>query len=248
MLIDVHTHLDDKAFSKDLNEVIQRAKVMNVSLIINNGTNPESNRKTVELSKRFDIIKPALGIYPIDAIEMPDEDIDKEIEFIQKSKPIAIGEIGLDYYQPKNGTKKQKSVFEKMISVAERLKIPAVIHSRKAEGNVINILESSRLRRIVLHCFQGSKNLVKMAENNGWFFSIPPMIVYSKQQQMIAEQCSINQILTESDAPYLGPVRGQRNEPANILKTIEKISEIRNLNKNDVIDAINDNFKKLFLE
>jgi len=248
MLYDVHAHLDDNAFSNDLDHVIENAIKVGISFIINNGTNKETNRKTIELSNRFKIIKPALGIYPDDAIDMEEEEIEKEIEFIKENGPVAIGEIGLDYYRTteKDKIKKQKRVFESMISLAEQLKIPAIVHSRRAEEDVIDILESSRLKKIVLHCFQGDLRLMKRAEDRGFFFSVPPMIVYSKQQQLIVEKCSINQILTESDSPYLGIKRGERNQPSNIIRTIEMISEITKRSKTDIEEKIENNVLRLF--
>lgn len=248
MLIDCHAHLDDEVFAKDLNDVIQRAKNAGISLIINNGTNPESNRKTLELVREYNIVRPALGIHPTDCIKLSDEAIDSEVEFIKKHKPIAIGEVGLDHYWHKEAKdlKKQMAVFEKMIALAEHMKLPIIVHSRDAYDDAISLLESSRLKKIVLHAFGGSEQQVRRAESSGWFFSIPTNIVHSSQKQMVARVVGVSQILTETDAPYLGPVPKQRNEPAYIVQSIRKIAEIKKMKAEEVEAAIFENARKLF--
>ena len=112
MLVDIHAHLTTKTFKKDLPEVIERAKKANISVIVNNGSNPKSNRKTLELAEQYKIIKPALGLFPWEALELTEEEIDSEIEFIKKQKPFAIGEVGLDYSKSKE--KKTKNSIQKI--------------------------------------------------------------------------------------------------------------------------------------
>ena len=114
ILVDVHAHLDLKEFDSDLDEVIKRAEVAGVKAIISNGINYKSNRKTLELSKKYSIIKPALGLYPDDAIKLTQEQIQDELNFIEKNKDkiIAIGEVGLDYKYCK---KKQEHDLQKEI-------------------------------------------------------------------------------------------------------------------------------------
>jgi len=162
MLVDVHAHLDDKSFNSDLDKVIERSKKNNVVSIINCGINPESNRKTLELANKYKIIKAALGLYPIDALKLNNEEIQKEIEFIKqnKEKIIALSEIGLDYKFSKEN-KKQKEIFLEFVSLAEKFSLPIIVHSRYAEKDIVTILESSKLKKIVFHCFNGDKNLIK---------------------------------------------------------------------------------------
>lgn len=245
MLVDVHAHLDLEQFSMDLDEVINRARHFGVVSVINNGLNPVSNRKTLELSRKYDIVKPALGLYPIDALKLSEEELESELEFIKKNKPIAIGEVGLDYLRSEERDK-QKEIFQKIINLAEKLGLPLIVHSRKAESDVVDILESSKLKKIIMHCFNGEQSLVKRVEKNGWFFSIPPIILRSLQFQMIVNQVSTNQLLTETDSPYLAPPPKKRNEPIFVSKVIEKISEIKNLNEDEVKKIIFMNYKNIF--
>jgi len=260
MLVDVHAHLDDKSFSDDLDEVIERARKAGVKVIITNGLNPESNRKCLELAKSFDIVKCCLGLYPQDAEKLDEKQLDEELTLIEKNKNniIAIGEVGLDYHWTKKEEKekiiRQKKAFEKLIELSEKLNIPVIVHSRKAEQDCIEILENSykdnkkKTKKIIMHCFGGNKKLVEQVINNKWFFSIPPNIVRSRHFQMIVKQCPLNQLLTETDAPYLSPYPEKRNEPAFITETIKKIAEIKAITPEETEKNIFMNYQRLFTE
>ena len=250
MLLDIHAHLDHFQFKDDLPDVIERAKDV---LIVASGINPETNRFALYLSGKYRNVKASLGLYPIEALEAeikrgeypiePEKfDIDGEIGFIKENKDliVAIGEIGLDYSLVPETEKKQKELFQKMIEFAEKIKKPVVIHSRKAEQEVIDMLESSRLKKIILHCFCGKQKLVKRAQDNGWYFSIPTNVVKSQQMQFIAETTNINNLLTETDSPYLSPYPGKRNEPSFVIEAVKKIAEIKRM---DVKEAENNIFK-----
>jgi len=251
LLVDVHAHLDLKEFDSDLDEVINRAKTAGIKVIINNGLNPESNRKTLELSKKYEILKPALGLYPDDAIKLTQEQIRDEINFIKRNKDkiIAIGEVGLDYKycKEKKNQKFQKEIFLKIINLSKKINKPLIIHSRKAESDVIDMLENSDAKKAILHCFSGKLKLIKKAAELGYYFSVPTNVVRSSQFQKLVEIVDINQILTETDSPYLSPYKGRRNEPAFIIETIKKIAEIKNITINETANNIFMNYQKVFL-
>ncbi|MBM3200287.1 TatD family deoxyribonuclease [Candidatus Woesearchaeota archaeon] len=248
MLVDVHAHMEHPLFKNDLKEVLARAEQAGVKTIISSGTNPHLNIKTLELAKQFQIIKPALGIYPTDGLVLSDKEFDDALQFIRNNKKnmIAIGEIGLDFQEAKDKAKEQEHNFLKLLGLAEELNLPVIIHSRKAEERVIAALESSKLKKIVLHCFSGNMNLIKRAEANGWMFSIPCNITMSSHFQSLVKQVSMNQLLTETDAPFLPPVKGERNEPKNVSQTISKICEIKCLDREEAENMIFMNFQKTF--
>lgn len=252
-LVDVHSHLDDKKFS-NLDSIIVRARKAGVKIIICNGLNPKSNRVCLELSEKYDIVRASLGIYPSDAERLSSKELEDEIMSIEKNRNriVAIGEVGLDFHWTKKDEtekiEKQRMVFKKLIKLSEKICKPLIVHSRKAEKECIEILEKSRNRKIVMHCFNGNKKLVEKVINNKWFFSIPANIVRSKQFQMIVEECPINQLLTETDAPYLSPYQGRINEPSFIVETIKKIAEIKNMDETEVINNIFMNYQTVFLQ
>ena len=258
MLIDIHSHLDHFYFKDDLGKVIENAKKAGVKIILTAGINPETNRKTLEIAGKYDIVRPCLGIYPIQTLQKEIEagdyplkenkfDVDAEIEFIKKNKDkiSAIGEVGLDYSMGED-PKSQQKLFEKMISLAEKMSKPILVHSRKAEADCIEILQSSKLKKIVMHCFCGKKSLVKKIINNSWFLTAPTSIVRSTQFQENVKLCPITQLFCETDAPYLSPFKDQKNEPAFVLESYKKVAEIKGMELKEVINNIWMNWQRTF--
>jgi len=259
MLVDVHAHLDHSWFGDELDAVISRAKKAGVRVIIQNGVNPETNRLSLEMAKKYDIVKVALGIYPIDALNKEIEegeyplrgnkfDVNEELEFIgkQKDQIIALGEVGLDDFHVKGKLESQKKTFQKIIELAEKIKKPLIVHSRDAEKEVIDMLESSKCKKVDMHCFSGNMKLVKRAADLGFHFSIPTSVVYNMHFKEIVKRVGINQILTETDAPYLGPVKGERNEPVYIAQSIKTIAELKSFTVEECANNIFLNYKRLF--
>ena len=255
LLIDIHAHLDHLQFEKDLDEVIDRARKAGIKKIITNGIDQITNRKTLKLSKKYDIVEPALGIFPPDALPTAPShhgdytktefDIDEEIEFIKKSKPIALGEVGMDLRWGNNQSA-QTELFNKFISLSEKLDVPMIIHSNKAEKQVIDLLESSNVKKAILHCFCGRFTLIKKAADLGYYFSIPANIVNAQHFQKMVETLPLSNLFTETDCPYLSPFRDKRNEPAFIAESIKKIAETKKLTVEDTANNIFMNFQRLF--
>lgn len=249
MLVDVHAHLDDKAFDKDLKQVISRAIKNDFVTIINCGINSASNKKTLSLAKEYEIVKAALGFFPTEALKVSEADLQKELEFIKKNKNkiIAISEVGLDYKYNKEKDK-QKNIFLKFVSLAEKINKPLIIHSRNAEQDVIDICKSSNLKKIIFHCFTGKQKQIKEIEENNWSFSIPSIIVRYQQFQNLVDKVSLSNILTETDSPLLSPYQNKRNEPSFIKENIKKIAEIKKITIEETQKIIFMNFQKFFLK
>lgn len=260
ILVDVHAHLDHERFKGDVDSVILRAKEAGVKAIITSGVNSSTNRIVKEMAEKYDVVKASFGMYPIDALdaELEEEsgfvrdvkpvDVDSELEWIKKNKDscVAIGEAGLDYHWVKDKQEEMKKVFAKVIELCEKINKPIIVHTRKAELDAVEMLESSSLKKIILHCFMGRKHLVKRAADNGWSFSIPPIINKLHQFQIMGDLVSLNQIMTETDCPYLSPYPGKRNEPAYVIETIKKLAEIKGMTPEEVANSIYMNYQKMF--
>ena len=264
ILVDIHAHLDHERFKKDLNEVIERARKAGVKRIITSGVNSATNRMVLKIAEKYpDIVKVSFGLYPLDALAKELEEgeasgfprdiqpinVDEELEWIKenKDKCAAIGECGLDFNWGREKELEQKKVFQKVIDLAEKIDKPIVVHTRKAELEAVEMLESSNLKKIVLHCCMARKHLIKKAADNGWYFSIPPIITRLQHFQTMTDIVNINQLLTETDAPYLSPFPGERNEPAFVIETIKKIAEIKNFMPEEVANNIWVNYNRVFL-
>jgi TatD DNase family protein len=243
MLVDIHTHLDLLEKEKDLDKVINKDSV---KVIITNGTGPESNRRVLEISKLYKKVKPALGMYPDKAISLTDKEIADEIDFIKTKKPSAIGEVGLDNYRVKN-LERQKEVLIKFINLSKELDVPIIIHSRKAEEEVLNLLEKNNAKKVIMHCFSGNKELTEKAVSLGYYFTIPCTVTKNKTFRKLTKRIPLNRLLTETDAPYLSS-RDEANEPAFIEDSIKKIAEIKQLTKKELEKIIFMNYQNIFLK
>ena len=256
-LIDVHAHLSYEGLIERIDEVISKCKGAGVKVIINQGTEPESNRKSLEFAQKYDIVKPALGFYPTHIAEYSDEDIEKELNFIKDNNCIAIGEVGLDYFQGKDNEhkielneeikKRMKLYFKKLIQISIDKDIPIIVHSRKAEEDTIIALEEMKAKKVVMHCYSGKKKFVKRIIDNGWYFSIPANVERAMHFHYIIKVTPLNRLFTETDAPFLAPVKGQINDSSNVTVTIKKIAELKELDDEEVANNIYMNYQRLFL-
>ena len=250
-LVDVHCHLDFSQFDMDLDEVIERAGNAGVSCIVQNGVNPESNRKSISIAERYpEIVKPAMGMYPTDGIGLSEDEFSRELDFIEKNREliIALGEVGIDHHWTKDdeGKRKQEQNFHRIISLAEKIRKPLIVHSRDAERETFEMLQSSNAKRVIMHCFNGDLTTIKEAEDEGYYFTIPTIVLRNKHFRKMAKRISSERILTETDGPYLSPFPGKRNEPAFIRKAVDKIAELRGEKPAETENQIMDNFRRIF--
>ena len=249
-------------YKKELDAVLERAKQSGVKAIICSGVNVPTNREALELTKKYSpFVRCSLGIYPVDALDIaPDAtglsrqvehfDVDEELKFIKKNKEhiAAIGEAGLDFHWVKeeNLRKKEKENFAKVIKLAEDIKKPLVVHTRDAELECIEMLESSSLKKVVLHCFTARKHVVKKAADLGYYFSIPAVIEKLQHFKMVAEMANINQLLSETDGPWLSPVAGRHSEPADVVYVVRNIAKVKGFTEEEVANNIWLNFQRVY--
>ena len=247
IIADVHAHLD-MIGEADRKAVVERAVAAGVKVIINNSVDPKSGRKSLELQQQFKIVKVALGLYPTEAPKMTAAEVDKELNFIRrnKGKISAIGEIGLDYEQAGTNKEKQQLLFEQQLGLAKELGIPAIVHSRKAEKEVVETLIRCSCGKVVLHAFHGSLKLVKMAADAGFYITIPTNIERSSHFQAVVKQLPLSRLLTETDTPFLAAEKGSGSEPAHIIKTIKAIAGIKGLTAEEIANVIYSNYQRLF--
>ena len=216
----------------------------------------------LRLGEQYPVVKCALGIYPLDAVcrQIPSDfpfpvpvfDVDEEINFIRdqaaSGRLAAIGECGLDgYYLGEEHLAGQEAVFERLIGVALEFNLPLIIHTRKCEKRSGEILAAHGVARVNFHCFGGRANLAKeFAEKFGWYFSIPANCNVNEGFQKMMKTLPPEQLLTETDAPYLSPRRGVRNEPANVVGTVSLLAEYRGWSEDEAKDQVYKNYQRLF--
>jgi TatD DNase family protein len=249
---DVHCHLYDESFDKDRDNVIEKAKKV-LSGVLVAGENPLTNRKIIDLAKNYPKFwHSALGFHPTEIHKFTDEEIENEIRWIKKQKPIAISEIGLDFMVIKRdkldefAKMRQIEWFERFLKLADELKVPAIIHSRWATKQVVEILEDLKPKKAILHAFSGTVKEAERALKLGYKISIGNTIAYAEQKQDLAKHIDLKHLLVETDSPVLAPQKGERNEPANVLLVVKEIARIKGITEKEVIEATNKNVKELF--
>ena len=246
-LVDAHAHLCDPAFDNDRSEVLERARMTGVGAIIAVGENISDAGKNMDLAARHPMLRPAAGLYPT---YLDFEQAEEMHRFIKKEreKLIAVGEVGLDYWAVKDEEERevQKEIFKGFIRLAKNLNLPLNIHSRSAGRHAVSLLLESGATRVQMHAFDGRAGAALPAVEAGYFFSIPPSVIRSRQKQKLVKRLPLSCLLIETDSPVLGPIPGKRNEPANLITSIEVIAEIKNIRKDEIIEATSENTLKLY--
>lgn len=245
--IDTHAHLADTSFDIDLSAVLANARGKGVDAVICVSETIVDARKNLQLAEKHQLIRPAAGLYPEFAAP---EAAQEMYAFIRENstKLLAIGEVGLDYWLAKEEEERetQKEILKGFIELGKELELPLNIHSRSAGRHVVSLLLDNNADNIQLHAFDGKWSAAMPAVEAGFFFSVPPSIVRSRQKQKLVKQLPLSCLLLESDSPVLGPDQGIRNEPANITVALQAISEIKGVSIEEVQENILANTLKLY--
>ena len=247
MIIDTHCHIYNSEM-ENAEEIIEEALKNNIILILN-GTDSKSNEEVLKLANKYENVYAALGYFYTIADKINDEDIDLLDKQLNNENVIAVGEIGLDYYNGKENKDKQIELFEKMLNLAEKHKLPVIVHSRKAIQDTYDILKSHSAVGS-LHSYQGSAEMAKEFIKLGFYIGIGGTITHSnnKKVRKTLREIDINHILVETDSPYLPPEekKGEPNTPLNLKYIIRKIAEELNMPESEIAEIISENARKLF--
>ena len=246
--VDAHIHLADPKYD-EVEPVLEDAATNNVAYLLSNGMDYESSLRTVELSKRYEKVIAAVGVHPwtVTNVNAPlDLSVFEQLVRDNKEQVRAIGEIGLDGQYTEDETKRrlQKETFLFFLTLAERTRLPAVIHSRLAISEVLDILPSFHLVGVLLHWYSGSPENLRPIKDRGYLISVGPSILYSKRVAEVAREADLSIILTETDGPvsYHGPFQNKPTRPSFVIPVVEKLSEIKNKTVKDTKETIWNSF------
>ena len=253
LFIDSHAHIDGAEFQEDFTAMLDRAAAAGVGQIVVVGADLASSRAAVALAERYPQLVAVVGIHPHDAASVTEAYYD-EIRLLASgnAKVVAIGEIGLDFYRDRSPRQVQEEVFRRFIRLARELRLPIVVHDRDAHDRVMTILREEQAAEIggVLHCFSGDLAMARKCIEMGFYLSIPGTVTYPSNECLreVVRGVKIEHLLIETDCPYLAPVphRGKRNEPAFVVRTAEKIAELKGLTTEDVGRITTLNCQRLF--
>ena len=247
MIVDTHCHIYNSEM-ENAEEIIKKAAENNIHLILN-GTDSSSNWQIIELSRKYENVHAALGYFPSLADEITDEDISLLDMQLENDKVIAVGEIGIDYYDRKDNKDKQKELFEKMLVLAEKHNLPVIVHSRKSIQDTFDILKKHDVVGS-MHCYQGSGEMAREFIKLGFYIGVGGPVTHTNNKKIkkMLEKVDINHLLVETDSPYLPPEekRGEKNTPFNLKYIIGRIAEELDMNEDMIIEITTRNAKRLF--
>ena len=251
-MIDSHCHLDHEPLINNLDEIIKRSKDVGIQKLLTICTTYQSYENIQKIVEKDRIIYGTFGIHPH---ETKNNTVNKNIiteKVNLNDKIIGIGETGLDFYYNHSDKGLQIKSFEEHIKAALELNYPLIVHSRNAEIETFEILNSYKNQKpkILMHCFTGSSKFAEKLLDLGSFFSASGIITFknSIELQNTFKMIPLDKLLIETDSPYLAPVpnRGKKNEPSFIKFTAEKLSEIKNIQFPELVQHTTKNFNNLF--
>ena len=252
-LVDTHAHLDDAAYAADHAEVVARAEAAGVTRVVTVGTDLPSCRRAIALSELHAGVYAAVGVHPHEASRVDAVALGELRDLARRPKVVAIGEIGLDFYRDLSPRSDQRRAFRAQLTLAGELGLPVVVHDREAHAEVLATLRewagSFPGAKGVLHCFSGDEAMAREALALGFYVSFAGPLTYpnATRLQRLAATLPLASMLVETDCPYLtpAPLRGKRNEPANVALVAEKLAALRGLSLAQVAEATTDNAKRL---
>ena len=241
-LFDAHTHIDMKHFQNDREQVISRAKKAGLVGMVTSSIGPGSFRRTLGIVKKHNSYLYHTAGSQVS--RLTEDEALKTISLIRKysAEIVAVGEVGLDYHWVKdqNQRKAQEPLFKLFIELANELKLPLVIHSRKAEARATEILEKHSAVRVLMHCSDGPTEVTKRISDNGWSITLPANFAKCRSRSEAGKAMPLNQILLETDGPYLSPTEG-RNEPANLTFGCQSLAKLLDLPAEHVAEVTTNN-------
>lgn len=254
-IFDSHCHPQFPQYDRDRKEIMERALKEGVFMICV-GTDLETSKKAIELTKKYEKTWATVGVHPNDN---PKEEFNPEVyeKLLNDNKVVGFGEIGLDYYRTEKGSDQefQKKRFIEQLDLALKIDKPLVLHCRdaktgssgQAHNDLINCLKNKNLQGVV-HSFTGTVDEAKKYLDLGFHLGFNGIITFANQYDEVVKYTPLEKILLETDAPYLTPFpfRGQRNEPSYIKLVAEKIAQLKNVGYNRVAEQTFFNTKRLF--
>lgn len=256
---DTHAHYTDARFSKEFpggsDALLKEVFASGVEYIINAATNIKNSAEVIAQAKKYPGMFVAAGIHPEDCLTLPD--IDAEIDALTSllenkdaNKVVAVGEIGLDYYWDKDHKELQKEYLDRQLGLAERFKLPAVIHDREAHGDCFETILRHKNAFGVLHSFSGSPELALEYVKRGWYISFSGVVSFKNARKVreVAEAVPEDMILIETDCPYLAPEpnRGKLNRSDYLVYTLSALAEAKHTDAESLGNTVFANSRRLF--
>ncbi len=251
-LFDSHCHLEDARFAGDVEGALERMTASGVTRCILAASDIPTAEKIVALADKHPQVYGMVGFHPHEASQFREEDLTRMAAWLQKDKIVGVGEIGLDYYYDHSPRDVQRQVLERQLDFALEQNVPVAFHIRDAHGDTLNLFSrrKGRLPAGVLHCFSGSLECARQYLDMGFYLSFAGPVTFKNaaKLQEVARYCPVDRLLVETDSPYLAPVplRGQRNEPANVRYVAQMVADLKSMDVEELAQHAYDNTCRLY--
>ena len=266
-LTDTHCHLNFQTYQEDLPQVLSRAKENGIQRILAPGIDLESSRDVLRIAENNPNVYAAVGVHPNSATTWKDTTLDNLVSLLSHPKVVAVGEIGLDYYRDRAPKGIQAQILRKQLEMASQYELPVILHVRnKSEvdrsciTDLLSILkewidkskrrDNKKYLPGVIHSFSGNLSESKIALEEGFFIGVTGAVTYKNADNLreIVSQTPLDRLLVETDGPFITPhpFRGKRNEPAHVRYIVDKISEVKGLDPEQIADQTSSNAVTLF--
>jgi len=251
--VDAHVHLSDEEYAGFIGEIVAEAKNSNVVALVSNSMDLNTCNGSLELAEQYPgMVYAALGIHPQSVNALAEDELQQTLELISKQRKkralVAIGEIGLDS-KYMDIWDEQLKVFDSMLHLAEDLDLPVVIHSRGTTAQVVDMLPSYRVKKVLLHWFSNPMSALSKALEIGCYISEGAPTTYSNPIRDVVKRVPLTNLLTETDGPvrfFKAPFNGKRTTPAIIPTVVEAIAEIKAIDPERAAKQILKNFESFY--
>jgi len=249
-IIDTHCHIDDQQFNQDRESILANCVALGIHKIIVPSVHRGNWDKVLELCRQHDALFPALGLHPLFYDKHVSSDIDDLQRYLNNNQVVAIGEIGLDYYDKDTDREEQTYYLDQQLHIAEAFQLPVLLHVRKAHNDMLNYLKKYRLCGGIAHAFNGSLEQAREYIKLGFKLGFGGVLTYqgSVKIRKLAHELPLQSIVLETDAPDMAGAqhRGQSNSPEYLPEALAALAEIRNQNMDDIAMQTTQNARDVF--
>ena len=248
-LFDTHCHLDVSEFADDRAAVLARARAAGVRWQLIPAVTAAAWSDLLALCRREAGLYPALGLHPVYLDHHRDDDVMRLEEWVVRERPVAIGEIGLDFFVEGLDRRRQQALFEAQLAVAEQYHLPVLLHVRKAHDQVLQILKQFKLCGGIVHAFNASLQQAEQYLALDFCFGIGGMLSYERSRRIreLAQTLPLTSLVLETDAPDMSPAahHGERNSPEYLPEVLSALAELRHMDKAELAQQTTANAKRV---
>lgn len=249
-LIDSHCHLDFADFDPDRHRVLEHCGKIGVDHIIVPGVSRQSWPRLLAICSESPKLSPALGMHPMFMHQHQAEDLDVLAQMIEQHQPVAVGEIGLDFYLPGQDKAAQIRLFEAQVELAQQFNLPVIFHVRKAHDEILKVLRRAKLKGGIVHAFNGSMQQAEFYMQLGFLFGVGGALTYPRAQKLqgLFTELPLKSIVLETDSPDmpLAGHQGERNSPESIPQIQATLAELRQDTVEHIATVTSANCRALF--